>query len=55
MCGQIENVAETLSSLGQLLASLPVVASEIDVLELGPGQTPHVAAAFSLCGLVSGS
>jgi len=50
MCGQMENVADTLTSLGRLLASLPAVASEIDVLELGPGQTPHVAAAFSLCG-----
>ncbi len=50
MGGQIENVAETLRSLGRLVASLPAVDSEIDVLELGPGQTPHVAAAFSLCG-----
>ena len=49
MCGQMENVADTFTSSGRLLASLPAVASN-HVLELGPGQTPHVAAAFSLCG-----
>ncbi len=50
LCGQLESIAETLDSLSRLLASLPELPSEFDVLELGPGQTPHVAAAFSLCG-----
>src|ERR1700681_529631 len=53
MCGAFENVTAVLSALASGLTPARPLPPTPVVVELGPGRTPHIAAAFALCGASS--
>jgi SAM-dependent methyltransferase len=54
MDGDLRQVGLTLESLEKVLRTLPLApGAELNVVELGPGRTPHVGGAFALCGASS--
>lgn len=50
LSGDLDRVAATLDSFAGALDATGSLGEPGNVLELGPGRTPHVAAAFALCG-----